>query len=362
MLYREYGNTGVKVSALGFGAMRFETPRDHDKSVATVLRAFEKGITYFDTAPGYCEDQSELIIGKAVKEMKKSGKPFYISTKSMRSSAGGLRAQLEESLKRLNVDSIDFYNCWYVLTKEDWEKRKSGGAVAEILKARDEGLIKHAAFSTHLPGEEIRDVIEEGFFEGVTLGYSAINFPYREDGIQAAHERGMGVVIMNPLGGGLITADESAFEFLKVHSHQSVLEGALHFLLTDPRITLPLVGFRHDADVDSAVAAVENFVPYSSDELAELKGKIQGEFNTLCTACRYCKDCPEDIPVWAFVETVNFLLIHGHMDIMDRLKNFWGVDPSDMDRCTQCLQCESACTQHLPIMERFEILKKALAQ
>ncbi len=69
------------MSVLGFGGMRFADPQAHDQSVATVLRAFEKGVIYFDTTPGYCQDQSEIIIGKAVLEMKKGGKPFYVSTK-----------------------------------------------------------------------------------------------------------------------------------------------------------------------------------------------------------------------------------------------------------------------------------------
>lgn len=360
MLYREYGKSGIKLSALGFGGMRFENPQDIEGSAATVYHAFEKGITYFDTAPGYCEDKSEIATGEAIKEMKRDGGTFYVSTKSSRSKGAGLRAQLEESLKRLNVDSIDFYNCWYILTKEDWEGRKSGGAVAEILKAKEEGLVKHAVFSTHLPGDEIREVIEEGYFEGVTLGYSAINFPYRDEGVQAAWENDMGVIIMNPLGGGIIPNSGDAFDFIKVHPEQNILEGALHFILSDPRITLPLVGFRNKKDVDEAVAAVESFKPYGDGELLSLKEKVQGEFNSLCTACRYCKDCPEGIPVWAFVETVNFLLLDTDVKAEDRLKYYWGVDPSDMDRCTRCGLCEAACTQRLPILERFEILKKAL--
>jgi len=95
------------------------------------------------------------------------------------------------------------------------EERKKGGAVREILKAKEEGLIRHAVFSTHLSGPEIRKVIEEDLFEGVTLGYSTINFPYRDEGITAAAENNMGVVIMNPLGGGIIIQNPDIFSFIK---------------------------------------------------------------------------------------------------------------------------------------------------
>lgn len=358
MQYRTYGNTGLNVSVMGFGGMRFENPRDHDKSAATVLRAFEKGVTYFDTAPFYCEDQSEIIVGKAIKEMKKRGKPFVVSSKSSRVKGSELRQDLEKSLKRLNVEALDFYNCWCVMTLEDWERRKSGGAVKEIMKAKEEGLIRHAVFSTHLPGPDIQKVIEEGYFEGVTLGYCATNFPYREQGIQAAAAHNMGVVIMNPLGGGTLVSNEAAFGFIKVRPEQTMLEAALHFVVANPQITVALVGCRNDADVDSAVAAIESYQPYSDEDIQNIRRRVQGEYNNLCTTCMYCKDCPEGIPVWKFMESYNHLLLKDGETPANRLKWHWATKISELDRCTQCGHCEEVCTQHLPILERFEELKK----
>jgi len=357
MIYRNYGVNGQKTAALGFGGMRFESPQDTDKSAATVLRAFEKGITYFDTAPGYCEDQSEIIMGRAIREMKKRGGNFTVSTKSHKADGGELRAQLEESLRRLNVESIDYYHCWYILTLEDWEKRKKGGAVDAILKAREEGLIRHAVFSTHLQGSDIRKVVEEGYFEGVTLGYSLINSAFRQDGIQAASENGMGVVVMNPLGGGLITSNPESFEFLKAVPEQSMLEAALHFLLSDERITVSLVGFRNDNDVDTAALAVESFKPYGNEVLSRINRRVESDFDSLCTSCKYCNVCPEGIPVWAFMETWNHYKLNGGETVEARLKYHWGTSIEVLDRCTSCRKCEKACTQHLSILERFEDLK-----
>ncbi|MBI9102734.1 MAG: aldo/keto reductase [Spirochaetales bacterium] len=362
MIYKKYGKSDTEVSTLGFGGMRFADPSDIDKMAEIVVHAHNKGITYFDTAPGYCDDQSELIMGAAFKEMRKSGNPFVVSTKSSKSNGSELRKQLETSLKRFDMESLDFFNCWYVLTKEDWESRKVNGAVAAILKAKEEGLIKHAVFSTHLPGNQIAEVIEEGYFEGVTLGYSAINFPYREEGITAAAENGLGVVIMNPLGGGMIPQSKGSFDFLKVRDGQSVVDGALQFLYTDPRITTTLVGFSSKEDVDGAIASVDSFTPYSEAEIDQVKSGVSGELNALCTSCKYCKDCPVDIPVWAFVEASNHLIMKGGEGMYERLKYYWGVDPSLIDTCIDCGQCEAACTQKLPIMKRFEMVRKALAE
>jgi len=360
LMTRTYGNTGIEVTALGFGGMRFEKPEDIDHSAETVFHAFEKGITYFDTAPGYCSDKSEEAVGAAIKEMKKTGKPFVISTKSMKPDGNELRADLEKSLKRLNLDSIDFYHCWYILTMDDWEGRKSGGAVDEILKARDEGLIKHPAFSTHLPGKDVVKVIEEGHFNGVTLGYSAINFPYRQEGISAAAENGLGVVVMNPLGGGTIVNNGEAFSFIKRNPGQSIVEAALHFLWAHSEITVALVGCRNKHDVDEAVEAALTYEPYSNEDIEKIKNKVTHEFNQLCTSCMYCDVCPENIPVWKFVETANQVLLRSESSLEGRIRYHWGADPNEMEKCIECGQCESACTQHLPIMERFQILKQAL--
>jgi uncharacterized protein len=361
MQYREYGNTGKQMSALGFGAMRFGEPENLEKSVRTVLRAFELGVTYFDTAPDYCRDKSEINVGHAVLEMKKSGKPFYLSTKSNKADGDALRRDLERSLKRLNVDTIDFFNCWCLLNLDSWERRKKGGAVDAIMQAKEEGLIRHAVFSTHMCGADIRTVIEEGYFEGVTLGYNAVNFPYREEGIRAAAEHNMGVVIMNPLGGGtLIEDNEQNFGFIKVRPEQTMLEAALHFLLANDKVTVALVGFRNERDVEAAVAAVESYQPYTPEQIQHIREQVQGEYNTLCTSCMYCDVCPEGIPVWKFMETYNHLMLEGGEYVGDRLKFHWGTNIRELDRCTQCGQCEEVCTQQLPILERFEELKHAI--
>ena len=357
---RAYGKTGKHTTVLGFGSMRFENPRDIDGSVETVLHAYNRGINYFDTAPLYCEDKSETIVGQAVQEMKKGDAPFYISTKSSGSTPDQIQKDLEKSLKRLNVDTINFFHCWCVMTMKDWASRKSGGAVKEILKAKEEGLIQHAVVSTHLPGHDIRKVVKEGWFEGITLGHSAINFPYREEGIQAASEQNMGVIIMNPLGGGQITDNNDSFSFIKMKSDQSILEAALQFLMFNKNITTFIVGFRNRKDVDTAIEAVEKGLPYSRDQIDKLREHIENDFNSLCTTCGYCNVCPEGIEVWKFMETANILFLNSPESLKDRLTWHWAKKIDELDNCSACGACETACTQRLPILERFELLKEKI--
>jgi len=182
MLYKPYGRTGKNISAAAFGGMRFKNTDDIDGNAAIVFRAYQKGVNYFDTAPGYCDDKSELIIGAAVKHMRADGsREFYVATKS--GEADGAKVQ---SLRRLNVERIAFFHIWCLLTLEGWAQRKKGGAVAAALKAKAEGLVEHVVVSSHLPGDELAAVLQEGVFEGVTMGYCAANFPYRQKALDAA--------------------------------------------------------------------------------------------------------------------------------------------------------------------------------
>ncbi len=361
MRYSEYGKTGKMVSAIGFGGMRFPEPKKIDEMAEIVVHAYDRGINYFDTAPGYCEDESEHIMGTAIKEIKRKAKrPFYVSSKSMKVSGDDLRRDLERSLKRLGVDTIDFYHCWYLLHPEELDKRIAGGAIDAMVKAKEEGLINHISFSTHLPGDMICEVIERDLFEGVLLGYSAINFRYREEGISAAAAHNLGVVVMNSLGGGLIVQNEKAFGYLKVHKGQNMLDAALHFLLQEKRIDVRLVGFRTIDNVDTAIASADAYTPYSKEEIDTLRQGSEKRFNTLCTGCMYCRDCPVGIPVWKFMETANLLYLKGGESVHDRLTSYWGISIDELDACTACRKCERACTQQLPILERFEELKQAL--
>ncbi|MBW7996419.1 MAG: aldo/keto reductase [Candidatus Glassbacteria bacterium] len=362
MQYLEYGNTGLNVSRLAFGGMRFEEPRNTQRMAEIVIAAREAGINYFDTAPGYCADQSEIIMGAAVSQMRGMPGEFYLSSKTSKSDPEGVRSDLGCSLERLKTDRIDFYHCWYLLTLDGWEARKAGGAVDELLKAREEGLVRHLVISTHLAGDEIGTVIDEDIFEGVTLGYNASNFAYRRAGIEAAGRAGIGVVVMNPLGGGVITDNPDTFGYIRSRPEESILEAALNFLWAHDEITAALVGFRNTDDVATAAAAWKKFDGAVQPDLARMERQADESFNALCTGCRYCRDCPEGIPVYKYMEAYNHMMLKGGEGLHDRLKWHFGIhDLKELELCTKCGNCEQACTQHLPILQRFEEMKEVYA-
>lgn len=363
MYYKEYGNTGIKVSAIGLGTMRYDEEDIHEgrleKCAEIPLYALEKGINYWDTAPLYCEDKSEDVLGIALSQINRSD--VYITSKVNFGTLGTqnpdkdiFRRRLELSLKRLKTDYIDFYHMWCMLNLNSWERHM------EILypffeDAKREGLIKNIVFSSHMQGNEIETVVETNKFKGMLIGYNALNYRFRQSGITKAYENGMGVVVMNPLGGGIIPQNPEAFSYLTEGTDLTVAQAALRFVASHKEITVALAGCTTKEHVDDAVKAVENLVEKPADEVAKEFEKKGVALNNLCTGCDYCKGCPKGIEIPKFMDAYNQKLLSGKNErIAERISGHWGIDIAKSKECIACGLCEGKCTQHLPIIERLK--------
>lgn len=363
MIYKTYGKTGIKVSTIGFGGMRFANQKDVDACASLVQAAYDAGINYFDTAPGYGD--SELLFGAAFKQMlrTRAKRPFYVATKSMRVEPDEVRAELEKSLQRMGLDAVDFHHVWCVMSPEDYNRRKLAHTLQAFERARDEGLVRHVVVSTHMAGPDVADMLDDYPFEGVLLGYSAMNFAYREAGVAAAARLGLGVVAMNPLGGGIIPQNTERFEFLRTQPDEDIVAAALRFLIHDPRVTVALVGMANPADLHAALEAVKGFRPIPPAALERIRSELKTAFNALCTGCRYCEPCAAaGVPISKLMDAFNHQVLSNRPTaLLDRLRNHWNIRPDDplMRACTQCGQCEQCCTQHLPIRERLDAVRRA---
>lgn len=358
MIYREYGATGKKVSVIGFGGMRFG--KDEDYAVEVVHRANELGINYFDTAPFYCEDRSEFIFGKAFKKMPKE---YYVSTKSMVSKepdADAVRRRIEKSLNRLGVNKINFFHMWCIMDLEQYKKVMApGGPYEGALKAKEEGLIDHLVFSTHCKGEDIRTIIEDKAFEGVLLGYNVMNHPFRQEGVKAALEHNIGVVTMNPLGGGLIPQHQEYFDFIRQYQDETVNQAALRFNAAQDGITVALAGMGTIEEVEENINTLKYPLAFTEEKRKEIKEKIVKDMDSLCTTCEYCTRCPKKIKIPHYLEAYNLMLLK---DVEEMQKHIaWlkqegrikeeHATPAD---CIECGKCEELCTQKLPIIKRLK--------
>jgi predicted aldo/keto reductase-like oxidoreductase len=355
VLTKIFGATGERLGAIGFGGMRFSDPRDPARCADLLRYAHTRGIDYFDTAPFYCEDQSEAIFGLALSGLPRES--FRVSTKSSAADGVRLRADLERSLERLRLDRIDFFHIWCLMSRQDWDSRLAGGALDAAQRAQQDGLVRHLVCSSHLPGAEIADVLACGAFAGVTLGYNAVNFPYRAPAVRAAAELGLGVVAMNPLAGGLIPRNPGRFAFLAEPGEGSVVAGALRFLLADPSVTVALVGFATEREVDEAVAAAADVRDVSPGRAAALRAQVEERFDQICTGCGYCLPCPVGIPIPRLLDVYNVRLLGGDDgEVQARYRWHWNISEDLVGACTDCGDCEPRCTQHLPIRERMRSL------
>lgn len=355
MLYKEYGKTGKKISVIGFGGMRFKKTNnkyDYDYCAQVVQKAYELGVNYFDTAPYYCEDNSELIMGHAFKNMPGE---FYVSTKSSTTDGSKLRRQLETSLKRMGLSKINFFHIWCVLNLSDYRSRMvKGGAYEAAVKAKEEGLIDHILFSTHCNGEQIETIVKEGYFEGVTLGYNILNFPFRQKGLKAAYQHGLGVATMNPLGGGLIPQKADFFSFIRENNGETAVEAALRFNASHKEITTVLAGMGSIEEVIQNTLAGNQINEFPEGKLKEIESKLFSSMDTLCTGCRYCEHCPKDIEISKYMLSYNEGMLGKPKDILNHLDNYWDIPLSKVNECIECGLCESKCTQHLPIIKRLK--------
>jgi predicted aldo/keto reductase-like oxidoreductase len=357
MLYRDYGKTGKKVSLLGFGGMRFGQIDDEEACVRMMVRAAEGGVNYFDTAPGYFGIKSESVFGKGLAELRRRNLPYYVATKTFKTTERDIRTEIEAQLKRLDIPAIDFYHIWCVANLDNWQARKGDGVLEAFRKLKDEGLIRHICVSSHLVRDEINQLLMEGVFEGVLFGYSAYNFQTREAAFNAIQAKNLGAVVMNPLGGGIIPQHPELFSFLKSDPAEPVVHAALRFLWDHRNISVTLVGFNSEEQVVDALAAMEGYTPRSETELAALKARSSASFEGICTGCAYCDDCPQGIPIPQFMDAYNQKLLSGQPDnkvIEGRIRNHWNLDPAKAAECVECGLCENACTQHLDIIERLK--------
>jgi predicted aldo/keto reductase-like oxidoreductase len=341
---------------LGFGGMRFGRIDDRDACVEMIVEAAKGGINYFDTAPHYFGVKGETVFGEGFRELRRLELPFFCSTKTMEATEKGIRTEIEAQLGRLGLETIDFYHVWCILTPDGWAERRRKGAWTAFRKLKEEGLIGHICVSSHLIGDEIKGLIEEDDFEGVLFGYSAYNFSAREKAFEAIRDRGLGCVVMNPLGGGLIPQNPDVFSFIKTRPDQGIVEAALHFLWSHEELTTTLVGFSNLAEIREALAAVDSFRRVDPAHIQQIRDSIGDAFLHLCTGCQYCDDCPEGIPVPKLMDVYNHLKLSGERQARDRLKWHWNLPASEAARCSGCGQCEQACTQHLPIIERLEAI------
>ena len=370
MQYTEYGKTGDRVSRLGFGLMRLPMVEDHvdmELSVALIRRAIELGVTYLDSAEGYGNTESQIAFGKGINGLRDK---IFVSTKNGYKGESGdeWRERLDTSLERIDVDYIDFYHSHGLSWEQYQGMLGKGGPMERFRKVKEEGLIRHMCFSCHDSPENMIKLVDTGDFDGLLCQYNLLDRNH-EEAIAYAKEKGMGVVIMGPVGGGRLVPPSDQIQNM-VKGSQSSPEVALRFVLSNPNVTIALSGMNSLAMVDENVATAGREEPLTASERQRVLDALE-ETKSLselyCTGCGYCMPCPNGVDIPSNFSAMNYKKIWG----LDGLARSWykslGTKKKDdgtieawAEACVECGECEPKCPQNIPIIEQLKETHAAL--
>ena len=367
MQYRPFGSTGATVSTLGFGCMRFPEYQledgtwqvDQDKVNEMLMEAYRLGVNYFDTAFFYCHQNSEIAVGKALKPIRDK---VYISTKcpmDLVKKPEDYDAMLEKSLAKLDTDYVDFYHFWAINQKVFEEKILGMGLLERAKALKAQGKIRHISFSFHDTPDALKFIIDNGpGLESVLLQYNLLDQSNGEM-IRYAREKGLGVAVMGPVGGGRLAAPTELSQKLGAGSF-ATYELALRFVLGNPDVCVALSGMQTVEMVrqNAAVAALECPMTEAQwKQAGEAMENLKKFSDLYCTGCGYCQPCPKGIQIPRIFLIYNYHNVYG---LTEAAKNAWkgymqnpGITSSE---CANCGYCEKKCPQHLKVRE---LLKKA---
>ncbi len=369
MNYRKFGNTGEEISALGFGCMRFPELEvdgkkivDLDKTDEMLAKAYEQGVNYFDTAPYYCNSNSEAALGHGVKAFREK---VLLSSKfptEVAKKPGDFRRQLETTLKRLDTEYLDFYHFWginkgsfdNIIMKQDLLK--------DAQLAKEEGLIRHISFSFHDVPEVIKYIIDTSESYGVPMESMLVQYNLldrsNEEMLTYAQSKGLGTVAMGPVGGGRLAAPTELYAKLTGEKSVPTYELAFKFVLGNPDLNCALSGMENLDMVMKNTALAAGSTSFSEEEWKKLGDAMEQikKFSELyCTGCKYCQPCPVGIEI---PRIFNMFTYHNVYGLTDHAKHMFKeyVDKGGKlrDACVNCGMCENKCPQHLKIREELD--------
>jgi len=377
MQYRTLGKTGKEVSILGFGTMRLPTSTNRQQdviekeSVELIRRAIESGVNYFDTAYPYHGGRSEGVLGKALSSGYRD--KVYIADKFpvwLLRQKSNFQRLFTEQLKRLKTDRIDFY-LMHALNSRYWDKVKETGIMEELEKAKDEGLIGHIGFSFHDEADVFKKIIDEyPQWEFCQIQYNYIDVENQAGtwGLEYAASKNLGIVIMEPLRGGQLTAEPP--EAIRniwdtVSDGRSLADRALRFIWDIDTVSVILSGMnsRNQLEENLRLASsvkVNQLTPKDKSVYADVRRKYQELQPIPCTACNYCMPCPSGVHIPEILRLYNERVMYNSSEESQRAYNYVMQSKNRADKCVECGQCEDQCPQGIEIISWLKKAHKEL--
>ena len=374
MLYRKFPRCRHDISILGFGCMRLPPAEgqqaggkvDEQKATALIRTAIDSGVNYIDTAYPYHNGEGEEVVGRALGDGYRDR--VFLATKLpswLVTSREDMDRYLDEQLLRLDADHIDFY-LLHGLGAETWENLSRLGVLEFLDSARADGRIRHPAFSFHDAFPVFQEIAGayEWTFAQIQYNYMDEQFQAGTQGLRYAAEQGLGIVVMEPLRGGLLSGDVPA---IRGHIRNATVrrtpsEWGLRWVWNHPEVTVVLSGMNAMEQVTENLACAAQGLPgsLSPGELAvveKMRDTFASRVKIPCTGCRYCMPCTNGVDIPSCFMYYNQAYTYDAREKATGVYlwalngSFSGGVPGFASCCVQCGECEDKCPQHFPIRE-----------
>lgn len=372
MEYRKMEKLGISTSLLGFGCMRFPTNADgsinEEEALAMIDKAYQSGVTYFDTAYPYHGGKSEEVTGKALARYPRDS--YYLATKlpiwEVKSVADAERI-FQEQLKRLQKDYVDFY-LMHALNAGSWKTVKEFDLLGYCEKLRAEGRLKYLGFSFHDGYEAFEEILTAypWDFCQIQLNYMDKDTQATLKGVELAKKLGIPMIIMEPIKGGSLAKlpyDGIDELFKKARPEASTSSWALRYVASFDNINVVLSGMSTMEQVEDNLKTFAHFEPLSETEqsiIEQVADALSRRVQNGCTGCRYCMPCPAGVDIPKCFGIWNRYHIYENIN---ETKWSWtqGIEASKKAlNCVKCGKCEQACPQHIAIREDLARLQEEL--
>ncbi len=367
MIYRDF--QGMKLSALGFGAMRLpviggdDSRIDEAAALKMVDTAMKNGVNYYDTAWGYHGENSELVMGRALARYPRDS--FYVATKFPGydpSNWAKVKEIFPRQLEKLGVDYFDFYLFHNVceMNIDAYLDDAKYGIYSYLIEQKRQGPIRHLGFSCHGELDVLKRFLdaygEEMEFCQLQLNYLDWTFQHGKEKVELLRERGIPVWVMEPLRGGRLAKLKPEYEerLKALRPEEEIPAWAFRFLQSIPSVTMILSGMSNQEQLEKNLATFAEDKPLSETEmetLTDISRRMLSLGTVPCTGCHYCvSHCPQGLDIPYLLSLYNEHVYTGGGFIAPMALSALPADKQPQ-ACLQCRSCEQVCPQQIRISE-----------
>lgn len=376
MIYKNYKES--KLSMLGMGAMRLpvidgdDSRIDEAAAAKMVDIAIKQGVNYFDTAWGYHDGNSELVMGRALSRYPRES--FYLADKFPGydlSNMDKVEEIFEKQMEKCGVEYFDFYlfhNVCEMNINEYLDEKY--GIYDYLMKQKENGRIRHLGFSAHGSVEVMKRFLEKYGsameFCQIQLNWLDWEFQDAKAKVELLKEYKLPVWVMEPLRGGKLASltDEAESKLKALRPDEGIPAWAFRFLQSIPEVTVILSGMSNEEQMLDNIHTFETDKPLNEQEMTALFGIAEDMLkrsNLPCTACHYCvSHCPKGLDIPELLELYNEHVFTGG-GFLAPMALMAVPEEKQPSACVGCRSCEAVCPQQIKISEALADFRSKLA-